>query len=163
MVFPGTQTSRTGTAGAKREFAQLLRVQEHLLAQFELIRSELAAPAFKALLREAKKRSPSAAPDCFRDVNAAVEAALRALQVAEAEIRAELEDEVRELNVEGVSNLPPRLARFLSERRGIPGFTYQITQDRLRGWVIRWKEHSEDGGIRGAGQFAERPYAWLDD
>lgn len=163
MVFPGTQTTRTGTAGAKREFAQLLRVHGHLYAQFELIRSELEAPALQNLLREVRKRSTSSAPDQFKELNAAVEGALRALQVAEAEIKAELEDEIRELKVEGVSNLPPRLARFLSERREIPGFTYQITQDRLRGWVIRWKEYGEDGGIRGAGQFAERPYAWLDD
>ncbi len=162
-LVSGIQTNRTGRKGAKREFAQLQRIQEHLSRQFELMRDELEAPVLQNLLREIRRRSTSVAPDSFQELTALIEGALRTLKVVDAEIRAELEDEVRELRVEGISNLPPRLARFIAERREIEGFTYEITQDRLRGWVIRWKEYGADGRIRGAGQFAERPYAWLDD
>jgi len=50
-----------------------------------------------------------------------------------------------------------RLARFLSERTQFPGF-----KDEVRGWVIRWKEYTHRGTVRGCGQFYERLYAWLD-
>ena len=58
---------------------------------------------------------------------------------------------------------PCRLARFLAERKENPAFSYRVQQDPVRGWVICWKEYTEDGRIRGYGQFYERPYAWLDD
>ncbi len=67
------------------------------------------------------------------------------------------------MEVEGVENLPGRLARFLAERKDSRGFSYEVVQDAVRGWMILWKEYTDDGRIRGYGQFYERPYAWLDD
>ncbi len=68
-----------------------------------------------------------------------------------------------DFSVEGLPNLPIPLARFVAERAEAPGFTYELEQDLVRGWVIRWKEHAADGTVRGSGQFYERPYAWLDE
>ena len=162
MVF-GTQTNRNATVGAKREFTQLERLQEHLATQFEAIRADLDSAAVQGLAREIRRRTTSSVPEHLRELAEAVEHALRILKVTRAEIQTQLDADVRDTRVEGVPDLPPRLARFLQDRRESEGFHYEVTQDRLRGWVIRWKEYSEDGTIRGAGQFAERPYAWLDD
>ena len=63
----------------------------------------------------------------------------------------------------GVPDLPSPLQRFLAERTQFPGFTYEVVQDEVRGWVIRWKEYTARGRVRGFGQFYERPYAYLDD
>ena len=54
-------------------------------------------------------------------------------------------------------------ARFLAERAQEPGFTYEVIQDPVRGWIVAWKEFTNRGTVRGYGQFCERPYAWLDD
>ena len=97
------------------------------------------------------------------DVASAIEEALRALQLAESEAQQELEGDEGETEVEGIDNLPGRLARFLAERKETEGFSYEVVQDSVRGWVICWKEFTPDGRIRGYGQFYERPYAWLDD
>jgi hypothetical protein len=59
--------------------------------------------------------------------------------------------------------MPAYLQRFLAERSNGPAFSYEVSQDEVRGWVIRWKEYTDQGTVRGFGQFYERPYAWLDD
>jgi hypothetical protein len=97
------------------------------------------------------------------NVTAAVEEAIRILKVWESEIRLALITNADAIEVEGVPNLPPSLARFLAERKQVPGFSYEVTQDEVRGWVIRWKEFTGSGTVRGCGQFYERPYAWLDE
>ena len=58
---------------------------------------------------------------------------------------------------------PATLARFLAERRDMPGFTYQVLHDENRGWIILWKEYTQTGSVRGSGQFYERPNAWIDE
>ena len=65
--------------------------------------------------------------------------------------------------ISGVGNLPATLARFLAERRDLPGFTYGVLHDENRGWIILWKEYTNTGSVRGSGQFYERPYAWIDE
>ena len=65
--------------------------------------------------------------------------------------------------VKGVDNLPAPLTRFIAERQQLPGFSFDVIQDGNRGWIIRWKEQTEAGTVRGSGQFYERPYASLDD
>lgn len=97
------------------------------------------------------------------DVTSAIEEALRALQLAESEAQNALDGDGEEAEVEGIDNLPGRLARFIAERKESEGFRYEVVQDPVRGWMILWKEYTEDGRIRGYGQFYERPYAWLDD
>ena len=45
----------------------------------------------------------------------------------------------------------------------MPGFTYEVIHDENRGWIIKWKEYTAKGSVRGSGQFYERPYAWIDE
>ncbi len=150
--------------GALREFSQLLRIQERLLSMLQDVLDELGAPTTLTLLRELRNRTGSAATDSFGRVTNQVEGAIRELKVFESELQAELlDDDPAEINVEGVSNLPPPLARFLAERTRNPQFSYVVRQDPVRGWIISWKEYTAQGGVRGFGQFYERPYAWLED
>ena len=65
--------------------------------------------------------------------------------------------------IEGITNMPAYLQRFLAERSQEPGFSYEVAQDPVRGWIVSWKEYTNRGTVRGYGQFYERPYAWLDD
>ena len=85
------------------------------------------------------------------------------MKLSEAQIRDEVMDDVEQPDGEGVANLPATLARFLAERRDMPGFTHQVLHDENRGWIILWKEYTQTGSVRGSGQFYERPYAWIDE
>lgn len=123
----------------------------------------MESPGTTRLLRELRRRVGMGPEESLAEVTTALEEALRSLQLAEAEAHEAMDGDHAEEVVAGVENLPGRLARFLAERSENPGFTYEVTQDPVRGWVIAWKEYTEDGRIRGYGQFYERPYAWLDD
>lgn len=148
---------------AKREYSQLLRMHERLLVQLERVRDEIGAPGTRAILREIKARTGNSPELRFQEVVSQVEEAIRALKLSESTIQQELLDDEREMSVEGVPNLPAHLARFLAERKELPGFSFEVLQDEVRGWVIAWKEYTQEGTVRGYGQFYERPYAWLDD
>jgi hypothetical protein len=149
-------------APAKREYAQLLRLHEQLLGQFLRAREALLAPGTTALVKEIKRRTGSA-PD-LTEMKTAVEHAIRALKLSESQIRGAVSDELdASFQVEGISNMPAYLQRFLAERAQEPGFSYEVEQDPVRGWIISWKEFTHRGTVRGYGQFCERPYAWLDD
>ena len=131
--------------------------------QLELIQRELDAPASRALLDEVRDRSESEIPDALRHVRACIVEAVSLLESGESELRSVLETDPTDLVLEGVPNLPVRFARFIADRMHLPGFSYEILQDEVRGWVIAWKEYGENGVVRGSGQFYERPYAWLDE
>lgn len=146
-----------------RTYGQLLRMQERLLSYLERARAELEAPSTDHLVKDVRRRTGSTIPGCLSEARSAVEEALRAVQLCESEIHRELSSSENDLTIEGVSNLPPPLARFLAERIDLPGFGYEIRQDSIRGWIIRWKEYTEQGTVRGHGQFYERPYAWLEE
>ena len=148
---------------ALREFSQLLRIQERLLSMLQDVLDELRAPTTLTLLRELRNRTGSSTQESFGRVTTSVEGAIRDLKVFESELRGELLVDPGEISVEGVSNLPAPLSRFLAERSQNPNFSYEVHQDLVRGWVISWKEYTAQGFVRGFGQFYERPYAWLDD
>lgn len=155
-------SSRESKAKAQREYSQLLRLNERLLLQLQRIADDLEAPGTQALVREVRRRTGDLEQGIV-DVTAAVEEAIRTVKVWESEIRLALTSEAGSVEVEGVENLPATLARFIAERKQLPGFSYEVTQDDVRGWVIRWKEMTSSGTVRGCGQFYERPYAWLDE
>lgn len=156
------QQPKEAQGRAHREYSQLLRLHERLLVQLQRIADDLEAPGTQELVREIRRRTGN--PDrSIADVTSAVQEAIRTLKVSESEIRLALTSSAGELEVDGVPNLPLSLARFLAERRQIPGFSFDVSQDEVRGWVIRWKEHTANGTVRGCGQFYERPYAWLDE
>ena len=148
---------------ARREYAKLLRLHDRLKQQLQRIRDDMDAPGTVKLVREIRRRVGTGPENALADVTSALEEALRALQVAESVAQQALEGPDEDTEVEGVENLPGRLARFLAERKDSDGFSYEVVHDPVRGWMICWKEFTPDGRIRGYGQFYERPYAWLDD
>ena len=150
-------------AQAKREYTQLLRLHEQLLNQFTRAREALVAPGTSELLRDIKGRTGDA-PD-LTSIKTAVEKAIRELKLSQSEIRAAVNDELdtSTFEIEGIVNMPAYLQRFLAERSQEPGFTYEVEDDPVRGWIVSWKEYTNRGTVRGYGQFCERPYAWLDD
>jgi hypothetical protein len=114
------------------------------------------------LVKEIKACTGSA-PD-LTPVMTAVEEAIRALKISESELQGAIVDvSEADFQVEGIANMPAYLRRFLAERSSQPAFSYEVSQDEVRGWVVRWKEYTHRGTVRGFGQFYERPYAWLDD
>jgi hypothetical protein len=147
---------------AKREYTQLLRLHEQLLGQFARARDELLAPGTDSLVKQIKGRT-GAAPD-LAELKTAVEEVIRTLNLSQSSIRSAISEAPDEaVEVEGVTNLPAYLKRFLGERAGQPGFSYDVVQDEVRGWIIRWKEYTDRGTVRGYGQICERPYGWLED
>lgn len=147
----------------KREYAQLLRLHERVLLQLHRITDEMSAPTTRKLLKEIRSRTGEDHDEEMGQVIRLVEEAIRSLKLSESEMQAVFLQESPDLSVDGAPNLPPTLARFLAERKDRPGFSYEVVQDDVRGWIIRWKDRTPDGNVRGAGQFYERPYAWLDD
>lgn len=149
-------------AKAKREYTQLLRLHEQLLGQFTRARDELLAPGTESLVKEIKSRTGNA-PD-LTDIKTAVEESIRALKLSQSYIQGVVaEDLDSSFEIEGIANMPAYLQRFLAERAQEPGFSYEVVQDPVRGWMVAWKEYTNRGTVRGYGQFCERPYAWLDD
>lgn len=146
---------------ARREYAQLIALHSRLQTQLERIRDELVAGGTTGLVRDIKSRTGSA-PD-LTDVVTAVEEAIRAFELSDAALRSSVDIEASAMEVEGITNLPPHLQRFLAERSSSPSFSYRVEQDHVRGWLIIWKEYTHMGTIRGFGQFYEKPHAWLDD
>lgn len=154
----GSDTERQ----AKREYTQLLRLHEQLLAQFVRARDELLAPGTDSIVKRIKARTGSE-PE-LTELKTAVEEAIRSLKLSQSRLESSLsQDREAEYDVEGISNLPAYLQRFLAERAGQPGFDYEVIQDEVRGWIICWKEYTDRGTVRGYGQICERPYAWLED
>ena len=148
---------------AVREYSQLLRIQERLLAMLQEALDEIGAPTTLNLLRQLRNQTGSKAPEDFGRIANSVEGAIRELKLLQSEIQNELLTDRVEVSVEGVSNLPAPLARFLAERSQNEGFSYEVRQDPVRGWIIAWKEYTAEGIVRGFGQFYERPYAWLEE
>ena len=101
--------------------------------------------------------------EALSEITTAVEQAIRALKLSEGKIRDAVIEDFEHAEIDGIGNLPATLARFLAERREMPGFTYKVIHDENRGWIILWKEYTQSGSVRGSGQFYERPYAWIDE
>lgn len=146
-----------------RDLSQLMRLQERLFSRLQEVRSELSSPAAAEILQGIRSRTGTGMDETWGKIEAAVEEALRGLKVFESDLKQELFDDANELTVEGVPEMPPHLSRFLAERTKLDGFNYDVRQDPVRGWIIRWKEYTSDGIIRGYGQIYERPHAWLEE
>ena len=146
----------------KREYRQLLRLHHQLLGQFVRARDELLAPGTESLVQRIRARTGSE-PE-LAELKTAIEEVIRALKLSQSRLESSVSEgeEIRH-EVQGITNLPAYLQRFLAERAGQPGFSYDVDQDPVRGWIIRWKEHTDRGTVRGYGQICERPYAWLED
>ena len=159
----GMTEGTLNTSGAKREYAQLLHLHTRILSQLKEIREHLIAPGTHEIVAAIRRRTRANPDDALSEITTAVEQAILALKLSEAQIRDEVMDDFEHPEVDGIANLPATLARFLAERRDMPGFTYQVLHDENRGWIILWKEFTQTGSVRGSGQFYERPYAWIDE
>ncbi len=148
---------------SRREQAQLLRLYDQVRSQLERARDLFESPGVNKLLRDVRRRTGLSPDDSIAEIVRSIEDAVRAVQLAESEVQMGLRGIDELVDDSWAENLPPRLARFLAERESLPGFTWEVVQDEVRGWVVHWKEYTTDGRIRGYGQFYERPYAWLDD
>jgi hypothetical protein len=147
---------------AKREYTQLLRLHEQLLGQFGRARDELTAPGTDVLVKQIKSRTGTA-PD-LSELKTSVEEVIKSLKLSQSQLQTAITERPEAtVEVTGIQNLPTYLQRFLSERADQPGFNYWVDQDSVRGWIIRWKEYTHRGTVRGYGQICERPYAWLED
>jgi len=146
-----------------REVLELLAAHEGIELRLDVIRRELDGPLLGDLLREARISRGVDAAALLGEVLHHVEQGLRSLKMLEAELIRELNVPPATFTLDGLPALPRAMARFLEERSESPGFTCEVGQDPIRGWVIRWKEYTAQGTVRGAGQVHERPYAWLDE
>lgn len=155
--------STVNTSGAKREYGQLLHLHTRLLSQLREIRDHLVAPGTLEIIAAIRRRTGADPDAALSEVTTAVEQAIRALKLSEGQIRDEVLEDYEQTDIDGIGNLPATLARFLAERKEMPGFSYEVIHDENRGWIILWKEHTETGSVRGSGQFYERPYAWIDE
>ncbi len=159
----GMTEGTLNTSGAKREYAQLLHLHTRISSQLKEIREHLIAPGTLEIIAAIRRRTGANPDNALSEITTAVEQAILALKLSEAQIRDEVMDEFEHPEVDGVTNLTATLARFLAERRDMHGFTYKVLHDENRGWIILWKEFTHSGSVRGSGQFYERPYAWIDE
>lgn len=157
------QTADDAAGALKRERTRLLSLEEHLRTKLQLIEDEIDSPATRELIEAIREGSDGALPEELAKAGRLVKEAIEVLRDSEAYLRSRLDSGPNELEIEGIGTLPVRLARFITERRDLPGFSYEVIQDEVRGWIIQWKEYGEGGVVRGSGQFYERPYAWLDE
>ena len=151
------------TKAAQREYAQLLHLHTRMLSQLREIREHLIAPGTLEIIAAIRRRTGNDTNDGLSEITTAVEQAILALKLSEGKIRDENMVDYEHAEISGVGNLPATLARFIAERRDMPGFTYEVLHDENRGWIILWKEYTHTGSVRGSGQFYERPYAWIDE
>ena len=121
------------TSGAKREYGQLLHLHTRLLSQLREIRDHLIAPGTLKILAAIRRRTGADPDEALSEITTAVEQAIRALKLSEGEIRDEVIEEFEHAEIDGIGNLPATLARFLAERREMPGFTYKVIHDENRG------------------------------
>jgi hypothetical protein len=90
----------------------------------------------------------------------ALDEALETARTGEARIQREL-THLLDPSTQEAETLTPGLARFVADRSGRPGFSYEVDNDPMRGQVLRWREVTEEGWVRGSGLLYENPHAWL--
>ncbi len=160
---PSSDPSAKGEGPLSPVHAQLIRLHERLIKQLVSIRDELSAPTTRWLLREIQSQVGPASTEGIQGILEGLEGALRAAKVSESQARAALLGSSADDPQSVEPDLPLRLARFVADRRNLPGFTYTLEKDLVRGWIVYWKDSSRDGTVRGSGRYYERPYALLDE
>jgi hypothetical protein len=150
-------------ASERKELSDLILLQDRIIEALKSVKDQLAHPMAQDLLRAYARLDGDV--ETMSRVLTSVESAIRDLKISEMEVRKALQEDpsVEAPPNDGLPNLPAPLARFLAVRAESPGFKYEVLQDPDRGWIIRWKEFTAQGTVRGHGQFYERPYAWLED
>jgi len=95
-------------------------------------------------------------------LTSALDEVLETARSGEGQIHREL-TRILEEGTGNEDDLPPGLARFVADRASSPGFEYEVAHDIIRGRVLKWTEHTEDGWVRGSGLLYENPHAWIEE
>jgi hypothetical protein len=90
-----------------------------------------------------------------------VEQSIRALKLLESEVQGASNRSPPRTSASTDLEPCPHRSRASRAQPVSPGF-HEVA-DEVAGWVIRWKEYTHRGTVRGFGQFYERPYAWLEE
>jgi len=152
--FPGDRATVT---------AQLLTQNGRALQSLQGISHAIDTPATRTLLSKLRDDATTDAEAAVEQVLAKLEGLIQAVHYCQSELRRELESAQGQESLSDRDHLPGALGRFITERESLPGFEWETYEDPIRGWVVKWKQMTAAGTVRGAGQLWEKPYAWMDD
>lgn len=147
---PGSATERIG------------RQQDRIRQELLRLRADLDSPQARELRRGLRQGGRTDVAEGLTEILESVEAALRAVRTLEGVLRSPGGAGVRPYP-DLPDELPLRLRQFLDERRRRGRLEWTLSGDPLRGWVLRWKEYTLSGTVRGSGRLYERPHAWIND
>jgi hypothetical protein len=159
-VPPDPQPSEPAPPGSATE--RLLRQQDRLRQEFLRLRTELDSPQARELRRGLRQGGRIELAEGLTEILESVEGALRSVRALEGVLRSPEGAGTRPYP-DLPSELPLRLRQFLDERRRKGRLEWTLQGDPLRGWVLRWKECTQEGNVRGSGRLYERPHAWIND
>jgi len=143
--------------------SQLLTQNGRALQSLQTLSQALDTPATRTLLGKLRDEATTDAEAAVEQVLAKLEGLLQAVHYCQSELRRELESSQGSDSLRDRDHLPGALGRFITERESSPGFSWETFEDPIRGWVVKWKQMTAAGTVRGAGQLWEKPYAWMDD
>jgi hypothetical protein len=141
---------------------RILRQQDRLRHEFLRLRAELDSPQARELRRGLRQGGRIELAEGLTEILESVEGALRSVRTLEGVLRSPEGAGTRPYP-DLPSELPLRLRQFLDERRRKGRLEWTLQGDSLRGWILRWKEYTEEGNVRGSGRLYERPHAWIND
>jgi hypothetical protein len=141
---------------------RILRQQDRLRQEFLRLRAELDSPQARELRRGLRQGGRIELAEGLTQILESVEGALRSVRTLEGVLRSPEGAGTRPYP-DLPSELPLRLRQFLDERRRKGRLEWTLEGDPLRGWVLRWKETTPEGKVRGSGRLYERPHAWIND
>ncbi len=141
---------------------RLLQQQDRLRQELLRLRAELDSPQARDLRRGLRQGGRIELAEGLTEILESVEGALRSVRALEGVLRSPEGAGTRPYP-DLPSVLPLRLRQFLDERRRKGRLEWTLQSDPLRGWVLRWKEYTMEGNVRGSGRLYERPHAWIND
>ena len=142
---------------------QLLTQNGRALQTLQTVSQTLDTPATRTMLASLRDETTTDAEAAVEQVLAKLEGLIQAMHYCQSELRRELENAQGGESLRDRDHLTGTLGRFVTERERTPGFSWETFEDPVRGWVVKWKQMTAAGMVRGAGQLWEKPYAWMDD
>lgn len=153
---------QSGSAPPGSATERILRQQDRVRQDLLRLRRELDSPQARELRRGLRQGGRGEVAEGLTTILEAVEGALRAVRTLEGALRSP-EGTAHRAYPDLPAELPLRLRQFLDERRRRGRLEWTIEGDSMRGWVLRWKEYTLSGIVRGSGRLYERPHAWINE
>jgi hypothetical protein len=141
---------------------RILRQQDRIRQELLRLRADLDSPQARELRRGLRQGGRIELAEGLTEILESVEGALRSVRSLEGVLRSPEGAGTRPYP-DLPSELPLRLRQFLDDRRRKGRLEWTLRGDPLRGWVLRWKETTLEGNVRGSGRLYERPHAWIND